>query len=61
MSSKQQSSRQSKNAFSSPAQSSMRLLIISKVSIAVDLSHDYLGIEKVSQVHDRDRQPISAT
>lgn len=67
MSSKQQSPRQSKNISPLPMQSSTKSLIASKVSIdedptrlLQDLSHNYVGVEKVSQVHDKDGQPIGA-
>jgi hypothetical protein len=67
MSSKQQSTQQSQNSSTLPPQSSTRSLIASKVSfnedterLLRDLAHNYLGVEKVSQLHDKDGQSIGA-
>jgi hypothetical protein len=67
MSSKQQSSQQSQNASPLPPQPSPKSLIALKVSInenvakiLQDLSHNYVGVEKVSQRHDKNGRPLSS-
>jgi hypothetical protein len=67
MSSKQQSPRQSQNASPLPPKALTRSLIASKVSVngdtaklVQDLSHNYLGVEKVFRRHDKNGQPIGA-
>ena len=65
MSSKKQSPRQSQNSSPLPPPSTTRSLIVSKISLdgdgaglLRDLSHNYLGVEKVSQRHDKDGNPL---
>jgi hypothetical protein len=68
MSSKKQSPRQSQNSSPVPSQQApIRSLIASKVSLGEDaakilrdLSHNYIGVEKVSRIHDRDGHPVGA-
>jgi hypothetical protein len=69
MSSKKQSPRQSQNSSPAPQQQQAptRSLIASKVSfnedpakVLNDLSHNYIGVEKISQMHDKDGNPIGA-
>ena len=67
MSSKQQSPRQSQNSSPLPARSATRSLIASKIpfdedetKLLKDLAHNYMGVEKVSRLHDRDGKPIGA-
>ncbi|CAF0717863.1 unnamed protein product [Adineta steineri] len=67
MSSKQQSPRQSQTASPVPQQPAPRSLIASKVSFGIDetkllrdLEHNYLGIEKISRVHDKDGKPLGS-
>ncbi|CAF3073232.1 unnamed protein product [Rotaria sp. Silwood2] len=67
MSSKQQSARQSQNSSPLPTQKPIRSLVVSKVSFDLDeakllrdLGHNYLGVEKVSRLHDKDGKPIAS-
>jgi len=67
MSSKQQSPQASQSASPVPSQPSTRSVIASKVSfnenpakVLQDLAHNYVGVEKVSQLHDKHGQPIGA-
>jgi hypothetical protein len=67
MSSKQQSSRQSQTASPVPPEPSTRSVIASKVSVnenlakvLQDLAHNYVGVEKVSQLHNEHGQPVGA-
>jgi hypothetical protein len=67
MSSKQQSPRQSQNSSPLPPQSTTRSLVASKIAfdgneakLLQDLQHNYLGVEKISRLHDRDGKPVGA-
>jgi hypothetical protein len=67
MSSKRQSSRPSQNSSPVSEQPPTRSLIASKVffnenvaKVLQDLSHNYVGVEKVFQMHDKNGQPIGA-